>query len=71
MDLAALIALAIERKQGDKEFALSFDGDGHWWAQIGNPSDFVSLGESVGEFIGKGEAAELAVTALLAVLPRS
>jgi len=69
MYLAAMIALAIERKQGNREFALFYDSDGHWWAQIGNPSDFVSLGESVGEFIGEGATAEDAARALLAVMP--
>ena len=70
MDLAQLIAQAIEKKQGNKEFALFFGwGDEEWCAMIGNPSDWVPLGETSGEFVGEGATPEAAVIALLAELP--
>ena len=67
-DLAVLIQQAINAKQGDREFALSFDGESHWCAQIGNTSNCVALGETVGEFCVEGDTPEAAMIALLAAL---
>jgi hypothetical protein len=74
-DLSALIARAVELKRGNREFALfwygtdgyQYDG-GQWSAQIGNTSQFVSIGESEPEFDGAGATAEEAVIALIEVL---
>jgi hypothetical protein len=67
-NLRALIDAAIDKKQGNKEFALFSDGDG-WDAHIGNPSRHVSLGESCGEMTGCGATPEEAVRDLLEKLP--
>lgn len=67
-DLAALIQQAVKAKKGNREFALFYDGDGAWCAQLGNPSQYVSLGESVGEFCGEGATAEDAVRTLITSL---
>ena len=67
-NLSELIELAIEIKPGDKEFALSFDGDqseSAWCAEIGNKFGAVRLGEAKGEFCGFGKTPEDAVTILI------
>jgi hypothetical protein len=67
-NLRTLIDAAIHKKQGNKEFALFYDVP-DWYAEIGNPSRHVNLGESVGEFQGKGDTPENAVKRLLELLP--
>ena len=48
MSLEDKIAKCIEKKQGNKEFALFYLDPG-WRAEIGNPVTCVMLGESSGE----------------------
>lgn len=69
MSLEGLIALVIEAKQGNKEFALFYINDG-WEAHSGCPSLSVMLGEVGGEFIAKGATPEAAVAALLAAVDK-
>jgi hypothetical protein len=66
-NLRALIDAAIDKKQGDKQFLLSYDE--MWWAEIGNPVSAVRLGESGGEYVGRGATPEEAVKELLEKLP--
>lgn len=63
MNLSELIAACIAAKEGNKEFALFYIDD--WIAEIGNPVEAVMLGESAGEFFGRGSTPEEAVAALL------
>jgi len=66
--LSRLIERAIEAKRGDKEFALSFDGDTseqQWYAEIGNQCGMVRLGEATGDFCGVGKTPGEAVTSLI------
>lgn len=72
-DLASLIAACIDKKSGDKEFALFYfawdDGeDDSWHARIGNPCKVVMLGEVNGDFEADGATPEEAVSKLLAVI---
>lgn len=64
-DLNELIIKCIEKKQGSQEFALFYmlDGEPAWQAMLGNEQP-VSLGESRGEFHGKGHSPEEAVSQL-------
>lgn len=72
-DLADIIRQAIELKQGNKEFALFYEPSFEsvtvnakpWIAEIGNPSVFVRLGESTGEYCGEGDSPEDAIRDLI------
>jgi hypothetical protein len=69
MNLSAMISLAIERKTGNKEFALfsecGGDDKGKWQAWMGNTSIYCQLGESEAEIVGIGDTPEAAVLDLL------
>lgn len=66
--LDELIKQAIALKTGNKEFALFFDGEGVWDAEIGNPSSVVGLGEATAEHSCEGKTAEESVRNLIAEL---
>ncbi len=62
-DLNELITNCLEKKAGSQEFALFYmlDGDPVWHAMLGNEQIFAALGESRGEFQGRGSSPEEAV----------
>ncbi len=69
--LECLIRQAIRMKQGNKEFALWYyadDVDPHWCAGIGNPSRYVTLGESCPEVEAHAPSMRKAVTRLITKL---
>lgn len=72
MNLRELIDACIAKKTGDKQFAIfnCMGSDEHWLAMIGNPGNYVNLGEADGEFSGKGHTPEEAVAALLQTIPK-
>jgi hypothetical protein len=53
-----------KRKYGNTEFSLT-KCDDVWTAEIGNPSQYVSIGEIDGEFRGTGKTIEEALVNLL------
>lgn len=58
----------IEKKTGNKELALFFDGYLTWTLSLGNPTDCVSLGEAEGELETEEETIEQAIIAMKAKL---
>lgn len=66
--LADMIDRAIELKQGNKEFMLSYDPCHNWRAEIGNPSKWVRIGEVDGDIDGEGASPEEAMAALIVKL---
>ena len=66
-DLNSLIAQCIEKKRGDKEFALFYSGRilRPWLAMIGNQNKHAMLGETGGDFEADGRTALEAVKSLL------
>ncbi|MDW7749008.1 hypothetical protein [Halomonas sp.] len=62
-DLNKLLIQCVEKKTGSQEFALFYmlDGDPVWQAMLGNEQIFAALGESRGEFQGRGSSPEEAV----------
>ena len=72
-DLDYLILEAVAKKRGNNDFLLSFIeiGDGcDWTAEIGNPTDYVRLGEVDGEVFARGKSPRHAVESLIAKLDR-
>lgn len=67
MTLSEMIDRAISLKDGNKEFILLFDGE-RWFAEIGNPSPFVVLGEISGEIRGEADSYQKAMEQLLLAL---
>ncbi|MBS9405376.1 type II toxin-antitoxin system VapB family antitoxin [Halomonas sp. TRM85114] len=65
-DLNKLIIKCVDKKEGSREFALFYmlDGEPVWKAMLGNEQVFAPLGESCGEFQGRGTSAEEAVESL-------
>jgi predicted transcriptional regulator len=65
-DLNELITSCLEKKTGNQEFALFYmlDGEPVWEAMLGNEQIFAPLGESCGEFQGRGTSPEEAVESL-------
>ena len=68
------IAAAMEAKSGDKEFILSCDNQGGWFAAIGNKSQYVCIGEAISyttddaDFYAEGDTAGEAMKNLLAAM---
>lgn len=59
MDIKRELEAIIAAKQGNKELSLSYDElSPNWSLEIGNPSQFVSLGEVVGEISVIGKSIE-------------
>ena len=69
-DLESIITSCINRKIGNKDFALFQRAHDKWEAHLRNPSLVVSLGETEGEYVGRGRTARMAVLDLEAILPR-
>jgi hypothetical protein len=63
--LDQLIEECFALKQGNKEFALFGMEEFGWRAEIGNPSSWVMLGESNGEFTGVGVTPAEALESLI------
>jgi hypothetical protein len=69
-----LINRIIAAKEGDKEFILSLDPMGRWFAAIGNKSEYVCIGEQLAygdngaDFYAKGSSAAEALDALAAMM---
>lgn len=64
--LESLIAKAVGLKTGDKEFLLArYSEEDEWIAGVGNPSQWVALGESEPEVEAKGGSPREAVLALI------
>jgi hypothetical protein len=66
-----LIDRILAAKSGDKEFILSMDCQGQWFAAIGNKSEHVCIGEQLAygedgaDFYAEGPSASGALDALL------
>jgi len=61
----------IDIKRGNKEMALFYHGENSWTLMVGNPSEYVLLGEVSGEFVTEGESLDDVITKMEIMLDNS
>ena len=66
MSIDRELKLISSKKHGNCEMALFFEPDpdegGEWEFHLGNPSEFVQLGESYGDFVVSGHTLEVIIS---------